>query len=85
MYMKTIETKRLYLRELVPADKTDLAKVLSNPESMQYYPAPFTDRKVENWINWNIENYHKYQHGLWAVIKKTETNLSATVASPCRT
>ncbi|MDR2976937.1 MAG: GNAT family N-acetyltransferase [Streptococcaceae bacterium] len=68
--MIIIKTKRLYLRELVPTDKTELAKVLSDPESMQYYPAPFTDTKVDNWINWNIENYCKYQHGLWAVIKK---------------
>ncbi|QTL97808.1 GNAT family N-acetyltransferase [Iocasia frigidifontis] len=68
--MMIIETKRLYLRELIPEDKTNLMKVLSDPESMVYYPHPFSEKEVENWIYWNIENYKKYQHGLWAVIVK---------------
>lgn len=68
--MKIIQTKRLYLRELVPEDKDKLMKVLSNPGSMQYYPHPFSEEEVEKWINWNIENYKEYKHGLWAVILK---------------
>lgn len=67
---KVIETKRLYLRELVMGDAGDLSKVLSDPESMQYYPAPFDQEKVEKWIQWNIDNYKQYNHGLWAVILK---------------
>ena len=68
--MKIIETERLCLRELVAEDKEELAKVLSNVESMKYYPHPFSEEEVKNWINWNIENYKKYKHGLWAVILK---------------
>lgn len=68
--MKIIETERLYLRELVIGDTRELCKVLSDPESMQYYPEPFNQKKVENWIQWNIDNYKKYNHGLWAVILK---------------
>lgn len=68
--MKIIETERLYLRELVIEDKVELMKVLSDPESMQYYPNPFSEEKVDNWIQWNIENYKNYKHGLWAVILK---------------
>jgi|SRR5690554_4674075 len=67
-----IETERLYLRELVPEDKINLMKVLSDPESMVYYPHPFSEQEVENWIFWNIENYKQYQHGLWAVILKKD-------------
>lgn len=37
---------------------------------MKYYPKVFDEEKVENWIQWNIENYSKYNHGLWAVILK---------------
>jgi RimJ/RimL family protein N-acetyltransferase len=72
--MKIIETERLYLREMQIDDKKELAKVLSDPESMEFYPHPFSEEEVENWINWNIENYKKYKHGLWAVILK-EGNL----------
>lgn len=68
--MKVIETDRLYLRELVIDDKKELAKVLSDPESMQFSLDPFSEEKVESWILWNIKNYRKYNHGLWAVIRK---------------
>ena len=68
--MKVMETERLYLRELVPDDSKELAKVLSDPESMQFSLAPFREEQVENWILWNIDNYRKYGHGLWAVIVK---------------
>lgn len=68
--MRIIETERLYLRELTPDDKSELARVLSNPDSMRFYPHPFSDEEVENWIKWNIDNYRKYKHGLWAVVLK---------------
>lgn len=68
--MKIIETERLYLRELIMEDKEEWAKVLSDVESMRFYPHPFSEEEVENWINWNIDNYRKYKHGLWAVILK---------------
>ena len=58
------------MRELVIDDKDELSKVLSDPESMQYYPLPFNDDEVKNWIQWNLENYKRYKHGLWAVILK---------------
>lgn len=59
--MRVLETKRLYLRELEIGDKHELAKVLSDPQSMSYYPQPFSEEKVEDWIKWNIENYKKYK------------------------
>ncbi|KAB2331323.1 GNAT family N-acetyltransferase [Bacillus mesophilum] len=68
--MKILETKRLYLREFVLDDKLELSKVLSDPESMQYYTKPFHLEEVESWITWNLDNYKKYNHGLWAVILK---------------
>ena len=68
--MKVIETERLYLRELILKDKDKLAKVLSDVESMKFYPHPFSEEEVKNWIIWNIDNYKKYNHGLWAVILK---------------
>lgn len=67
---KILETERLYLRELSIDDTEDLMKVLSDPESMRFYPKPFAREDVEAWIRWNLENYEKYGHGLWAVIRK---------------
>ncbi len=36
--MKIIETERLYLRDSKVGDQTELSKVLTDPESMQFYP-----------------------------------------------
>jgi len=67
-----IETSRLYLRELCINDSESLSIVLSDPESMKYYPHEFDLEKVRTWISWNIDNYRTYQHGLWAAILKEE-------------
>lgn len=71
MYM--IETERLYLRELTIEDQKDLAKVLSDPVAMHYYPEPFNLEKVRDWILWNRDSYIKNRHGLWAVILKEKS------------
>ena len=65
-----IETERLKLHELTLDDTDKLALVLSDPQSMKFYPHPFSREEVEHWIKWNIENYKKYGFGLWAVIEK---------------
>ena len=65
-----IETERLKLRELTLDDTDKLALVLSDPQSMRFYPHPFSREEVEHWIKWNIDNYKKYGFGLWAVIEK---------------
>lgn len=70
MIVVILETERLYLRKMVLEDAQDLSMVLSDPESMQYYPEPFDEDKVKKWIRWNINNYEQYNHGLWAVILK---------------
>jgi RimJ/RimL family protein N-acetyltransferase len=70
--MKIImESERLFFRELTSSDSRDLAKVLSNPVSMKYYPHPFSKAEVDNWISWNINNYRNDKFGLWALILKT--------------
>lgn len=52
------------------SDLGDLSDVLSDPESMAYYRAPFDEEKVRGWNRWCIESYDKYDCGLWAVILK---------------
>ncbi len=65
-----LETERLVLRELELTDTAELSKVLSDEESMKYYPRPFTAREVNAWIERNIERYAECGYGLWAVIEK---------------
>lgn len=65
-----LETERLILREMAPLDFDALFQILSDPETMQYYPKPFDEAKVKGWIDWNIENYQVFGFGLWAVVLK---------------
>lgn len=46
-----IETERLSLRELTPEDFMPLYEILSDPETMQHYPAPFDEERTRGWIS----------------------------------
>ena len=65
-----IETERLLLRPYTLSDFDSLYEILSDPETMQHYPAPYDEEKTRNWITWNLDNYEKYGFGLWAVVLK---------------
>ncbi len=67
-----IETNRLYLRQLNPKDILDLSLVLSDKDSMKYYPRVFSIQDVTTWIERNIERYKNDGFGLWAVIRKKD-------------
>lgn len=65
-----LETERLILREYKREDFDSIYEILSDPETMKHYPAPFDENRVQGWITWNIDNYRKYGFGLWAVVLK---------------
>ncbi len=68
-----IETEQLALRELTMDDLHNWHQILSDQETMQYYPNTYDIDKTRSWIDWNLDNYSKYGFGLWAIILK-ETN-----------
>ncbi len=45
-----IETKRLLLREYTPDDFEALYAIMSDPETMAHYPAPFDEARSRRWI-----------------------------------
>lgn len=65
-----LQTTRLILREYTIEDFETIYEILSDAETMKYYPSPFSKEKVENWIKWNIDNYTTFGFGLWAVVLK---------------
>jgi|SRR5579863_3415593 len=69
--MLILETQRLSLREFEPADVDALAPILSDPETMRYYPAPVDYRGVVDWIDRNRTRYEKDGFGLWAMVLKS--------------
>ena len=62
-----LQTTRLRLREFTPQDADALALVLSDPETMRYYPAPYDRTGVEQWIERNRQRYRDDGVGLWAM------------------
>lgn len=67
-----LKTERLILREFKINDLDKLYVILSDPQSMKYYSAPFTYEKCRQWIQWNLDNYKEYGFGLWAVTLKED-------------
>ena len=66
----TIETERLFLREMKENDFDALYKVLAVSDIMRHYPYTFDESRVRNWIQRNIERYRIFGFGLWAVCLK---------------
>ena len=65
-----LETQRLILREMAEDDFALLYAIFSDPDTMQYYPAPFDEAKVRRWIATNQERYRTFGFGLWTVVLK---------------
>lgn len=70
-----IETARLALREFLPDDLDALAEVLSDAETMRFYPAPLDHAAVTDWIARNRRRYEQDGFGLWAIILRSSGEL----------
>ena len=68
-----LETARLQLRPLTPADEEALQQVLSDPIAMKHYPKPFDRAMTHRWVEWNLRNYEEFGFGLWAAIHKRDS------------
>ena len=69
--MHILETERLLLREFVADDVDGLAAVLSDPETMRYYPKVLDRAGVAAWIERHRQRYADHGHGLWAMVLKS--------------
>lgn len=70
-----LETTRLRLREFLPEDADVLGLILSDAETMRYYPVQLDRAGVEEWIARNCRRYAANGHGLWAMILKATGEL----------
>jgi ribosomal-protein-alanine N-acetyltransferase len=82
--MQILETIRLRLREFTIEDADALALVLSDPETMRYYPAPCDRAGVEQWIERNRRRYQQDGVGLWAMeLKRTQDVKTEEMIGDC--
>jgi [ribosomal protein S5]-alanine N-acetyltransferase len=73
--MPALHTPRLSLREFEFEDVDALASILSDAETMRYYPMPFDRAAVADWIQRNRTRYANDGFGLWAMILKASFEL----------
>jgi RimJ/RimL family protein N-acetyltransferase len=74
--MPVLKTERLSLREFASEDCDALATILSDPQTMRYYPAPFDRAAVADWIQRNRTRYANDGYGLWAMILNSTHELT---------
>ncbi|GAK08389.1 GNAT family N-acetyltransferase [Geomicrobium sp. JCM 19038] len=68
------ETERLRLREMNHEDVMQLLTIFSDPVAMKYYPSTKSKSETKEWIEWTLENYRKFNLGLW-VVEDLETGI----------
>ncbi len=68
--MTVMETERLWLREYTPEDYDAVYAMVSDPQTMQHYPKPYTAEGARLWLGWSLENYREHGFGWWALIRK---------------
>ena len=66
-----LETPRLMLRELTPADLPALREILQDQETMTAYAGAFDEAAVQVWLDRMLTRYREDGYGLWAVILKS--------------
>jgi ribosomal-protein-alanine N-acetyltransferase len=59
-------TERMRLRPFRPDDLEALWAIQGDPETMRWYPHPFSRDESQAWITRNLEGYERDGHGHWA-------------------
>ena len=68
-----LETPRLRLRLMKPADLDDLLKIFADPKVMASFNSdPFNREQMEGWMRRNLEHQQQHGYGLFSVIHKSE-------------
>ena len=60
-----VETPRLRVREMVPADLDFVATMLADPDVSRYYERRFTRNDAQVWLDRQLARYARDGHGLW--------------------
>lgn len=67
-----LETERLVLRRLTPADTDGLLEIFGDPAAMWAYPSTKDRAQTEEWISRVTGSYRANGWGLWAVIRRED-------------
>ena len=67
-----LQTERLIIREYTEADFEALYEILSDAETMRYYPKPYDRAGTRRWLDWCLDCYNRYGFGLWALERRED-------------
>ena len=70
-----LQTDRLRLRELTPADLPALCRVLQDEQAMYAYEHAFSDEGVHAWLQNQLRRYREDGFGLWGAERKENGQL----------
>lgn len=73
--MIVLETQRLVLRQLETSDLPAMQRILTDPITMTFWPAPFSPEAAQAWIERQRQSYHEHGFGRYALIVKDNQTL----------
>jgi ribosomal-protein-alanine N-acetyltransferase len=65
-----LETPRTFMREILGNDFDFLLRMISDPEVMRYYPRPYTERDVRDFIDRMRARYRDDGCALWLLVDR---------------
>lgn len=65
-----LETPRTFMREILGNDFDFLLRMMSDPEVMRYYPRPYGEKDVRDFINRMRSRYREDGCGLWLLVDR---------------
>ncbi|MEM7678982.1 MAG: GNAT family N-acetyltransferase, partial [Myxococcota bacterium] len=60
--------KNLLIREYTSIDRRDAYKILTDPETMSFWPSPFANEQVEAWLSSKVDPFRGRGIGRFAVV-----------------
>lgn len=72
-------TERVWARRYEPNDVDALHRILSDPGTMAFWPAPYTREETERWIGWALAHYAEHGIGRYPVFLNGTDEMIADV------
>jgi [ribosomal protein S5]-alanine N-acetyltransferase len=73
--MPSLQTDRLLLRPYTDHDLNDLHRILADPVTMRFWPAPFTLQATRSWLERSQRSHTEHGFGRMAMILKNQQTL----------
>jgi ribosomal-protein-alanine N-acetyltransferase len=70
-----IETQRLFIRKFVAGDLPEFFKILADPQTMSFWPQPYSMEGAKAWIDRNLQSYADYGFGRYVIILQAEQKI----------